>query len=220
VLGVREISGKPSAARIRPLPAIALYGDRRLIVPDSPEGALQHATVYPLTDERFRQVYADAHSAGLAIAHDYGDSTVQDGGVVVFTLGTADGPVITRAAKVGGNDEARRLERFRAGLTPATWPSSALAARPYPYEPERLAAIATMTGTAGPDVRPWPTDPLTGAQTVDGYCGIVEGPQIAEVTALARGATAATRWSNGGRVFQLDFRPLLPHETDCQSLGK
>jgi hypothetical protein len=216
VLGISELSGKPSASGTRALPAVALFGDHRLIVPAGRSGALQQATAYQLTDERFSTVYGQAYAAGLATPHEYDDSSVVDGRTLVFTLATPNGAATTRVAVPEGDGDGATgaLVRLRAGLTPATWPASAFSAPPRPYEPARLAVLATIAETGAPADREWPFEPP--ARMAGGYCATIDTARVPQVVSLATAATTQTRWSSGGQVYQLDFRPLLPNEAGCQ----
>jgi hypothetical protein len=46
----------------------------------------------------------------------------------------------------------------------------------------------------------------------------VTGHQLVEATRLATNAEQQTRWSNGGKLYAVSFRPLLPDEHTCADL--
>ena len=107
-----------------------------------------------------------------------------------------------------------------------------------PYVPRRLRVFLTpdlerpapggssvpVTPAPGQDVRAWPlaTAPgsfgaLAGASWAPWRCGVLE---TAEAAPFAFGtATNATRWAQGGVLYRLAIRPLLPDEEGCPDLG-
>ena len=59
----------------------------------------------------------------------------------------------------------------------------------------------------------WP-----GPALAPGTCTVVAGVQAAEVRTSAASASVETRWTVGGQVLRLAFRPLLPHERTCEDV--
>ena len=91
-----------------------------------------------------------------------------------------------------------------------------------PYQPQALAVVATPTPTdqelGEPVAWPGPALPAQDAQTDTGSCTVVRGADLAPVLDAAGRAQRWTPWSEGGRTWYLDLRPLLPDETTCEDL--
>jgi len=210
VVGLREIPGKPSVSIGSALPRVSLYGDRRLIMADGRSGALQLATVHPLTPGRFKKVYEDAYAARRAASRNAATPDAVDAGTLVLRLGTEHGldRVQTPARSEGP------LTALDESLAPSNWPASAFSSAPTPYVPARIAVIASGTEPGTAADRPWPLAPLGGS------CTVLGGALRLRAEALARGATTETRWSSRGRVVRLTFRPLLPDESGCGALNR
>ncbi|MGP3953847.1 hypothetical protein [Streptomyces sp. 7N604] len=214
VLGVRDIPGKPGAAKLRPMPGISLYGDGTLIAPSGQTGALERATAYHLTKDQLKRLYADAYAQGLAKTRSPEKSETIDGTTLLITLTTDQGVVTTQAPADGS------LQDYRAGLAPASWPSTAFSANPRPYDPPRLAVFAGYATDSTAPAKPWPfTPPDQGTPTREGWCTILTPDQSAQAKPLAHKATPETPWTSSGHTYWLTFRPLLPHERDCADLG-
>jgi hypothetical protein len=50
------------------------------------------------------------------------------------------------------------------------------------------------------------------------WCTELRGAALDQARQLAAGATPATAWRSGSRLWTVRFRPLLPDEPDCRSL--
>lgn len=202
--------GMPTWSQQVELREFTLYADGRAIVPDGFDGALPKAAEHPLTPSRVRGLFADAADADLfdGATHDV-DHT--DAGALTITLRSPDRSYVTKVIGPSDDDDGARgrAVSFAAGLTPARWPKSDFAGEPKAYEPAKLAVF--FHGSSEPDGERWPLESST-------RCLTLSGSQLTAAADLARRSRQGTRFHDGERSFTVDFRPLLPHESDCESV--
>jgi hypothetical protein len=87
------------------------------------------------------------------------------------------------------------------------------------YEGEGLAILAEAYGDAAP-ADGLPPSELTwpGPALAAGACAVVTGAEADQAREAAAAASVETRWTAGGQVLRLAFRPLLPHERTCEDV--
>lgn len=68
---------------------------------------------------------------------------------------------------------------------------------------------------------PWPGPALLGqdVKTHGTTCTVVRGADLPPVLEAVGQARLLTPWSDGGRTWDLRFRPLLPDENTCEDLA-
>lgn len=86
------------------------------------------------------------------------------------------------------------------------------------YEPERYRVAALEAEVTDPNIEPgrldWPLEEIPDPGP-DG-CTPITGEDAAKLATALGDATEITIWSAPGvEDFQLEVRPLLPHEQDC-----
>jgi hypothetical protein len=212
VLRVQEWdSGIPPWEKGR-LPAFSLYGEGWVVVAGDPAGALQQAREFQLPAEEYERLVVDAGAAGLGQARDYEETASTDASLLKVSLRTADGLQATRIAAPEARtwlpgmvvNYVQRLPRAPRGTRE--------------FQPTALAVLATGGVSDGPTTA-WPLHPLTeGVRTYEGMCTVVTGDELATVTRLAADAQQQTRWSSGGSLYTVSFRPLLPDERTCADI--
>lgn len=91
-----------------------------------------------------------------------------------------------------------------------------------PYQFDALAVVMAP-GSADDDLEalPWPGPALPGqdAKINGSSCTVVRGADLAPVLEAASQARLQTPWTDGGRTWDLRFRPLLPDESTCEDLA-
>ena len=202
--------GMPTWSQQVELPEFTLYGDSRAIVPEGFDGALPKVVDYPLTPDRVRRLFADAADADLFDGRTH-DVNHTDAGALTITLRSPDRTYVTKVIGPSGDESGARgrAVSFAAGLTPSRWPESDFAGEPKAYEPAKLAVFFRASSGLGGER--WPLESST-------RCLTLSGKQLATAADLARRSGQGTRFHDGEHVFTVDFRPLLPDESDCESL--
>jgi hypothetical protein len=192
------------------LPEFTLYGDSRAIVPEGFDGALPKIVDYPLTPDRVRRLFDDAADADLFDDRTH-DVNVTDAGALTITLRSPDRSYVTKVIGPSDDDSGARgrAVSFAAGLTPARWPESDFAGKPKAYEPAKLAVF--FRASSEPGGERWPLESSS-------RCMTLSGTQLSAAADLARRSRQGTRFYDGERGFTVDFRPLLPDESDCESI--
>ncbi len=112
-------------------------------------------------------------------------------------------------------DLAAALDDLPAALGPEQ------AGEQEPYRFDALAVVmAPGSADADLDALSWPGPTLPGQDaTINGTpCMVVRGAGLAPVLEAASQARLLTPWSDGGRTWDLRFRPLLPDENTCEDL--
>jgi hypothetical protein len=212
VLRAQELRSGPAPWELGQLPAFSLYGGGRVLVAGNPAGALQQARDFQLPAPEFEQLVADAGAAGLGQARTYEDTDSTDASLLVVSLRTTDGIRTTRIAEpeAQGARSPRRVAEYVKRLPSA--PREA-----HEFQPTALAVLATSGVSKGSTAAvPWPMRPLAeGIRTRQGMCTLVTGGELTEAMRLAASAEQQTRWSSGGKLYAVSFRPLLPDEHTC-----
>ncbi|MFJ2237962.1 hypothetical protein [Streptomyces sp. NPDC087859] len=158
---------------------------------------------------------ADARVAGLGRARGYEDSGSTDASLLRVTLRTTEGLRTTRIAapEAGGTGSRRELLEYVDRL-----PDAPRGAREFrPTAPAVLATSGVSAGSAS--VTPWPLRPLSdGTWTREGRCTVLTDEALTQVQRLARDARQDSRWTSGGSLYAVSFRPLLPDGHTCRDL--
>ena len=219
------------------IPAISVFGDGTFIVPgpttlEYPGPALPNLQQGRLRDGEVERLLNAARDAGLLDDEppDFGDPGVTDmpSTTILIDAGGAQHRVSIYALDfVEGDsnlDDNQRAARDRvrefvdslpgdAATDPYAAGGFAVLVRPY------IAADVPGAGQAD-----WPLGDLAGAgEPIEAFgsdtrCLVVTGTDAEAVLAVAADAREGARWRSNGVDYSLTFRPLLPHETGCESL--
>jgi hypothetical protein len=229
-----EDSGGPGTPEEQALryPRFALSGDGRVIVPGPvpaifPGPALPNLQTMRLSSAGVQRVAQAAIDAGLTGANrDLGVGGGPDAPATVFRTPAHE----TRIASfdVAAGPEAAALQALTTQLQDLRSVLGAdVAAGEQPYEPTAMRLVTRPENpAAGPDaqfvnVRDWPQaiDLGTAGEALGGTsrCVLVEGADVGTIVAAARGANQLTYWRSGDKTYRVDFRPLYPHESGCQT---
>lgn len=225
------------------IPLFSVYSDGRALsegpVPAIyPGPALPNLQEIRLSPERVRELTTAAVTAGVRSGGDFGVPGVADIPSTRISVVTDQGEQVVEVMalnEASPDDTALTPAQHAARKRLSAWLASlsamfADAASPpaAPYQPQKLAVLAqpyqeTGDGFGGDPVK-WPA-----AATLPGgflneqlkiNCLTVEGTEKDAVLAAARKANQRTPWESGGKKWQVQFRPLLPDETSCESLKK
>jgi hypothetical protein len=192
-------------------PSYSLYGDGRLISAQPGPGPLPDLVEHSLSPDAVRGV----RQAALAATGSGSAGAGPDSPVVVVRVGPTAPRTLPRAT---AGDLLRDLGQLTAGAGRA-------------YRPTGVAVIATPTPgtptpgtqTSGTGTRDWTLSALTGrplgGTAAGARCTVLPAARLPAARRAVAGTTAATVWSAAGRTWALAFRPLLPDEPDCASLG-
>ena len=227
----------PVGADFRSMPSVSMYGDGRVITEGAqiavfPGPALPSVHVGELEPAQVRRLVTDGHAV-LSSAKDYGQPPVADAPTTVVVVGAGEQREVARAValeEAGGEpapagdaltpDQREARGRLRAYVRRLEAAATEVTAEP--YEAQAMAVLAMPYGEQGqadlppPQEMDWPGPPLDqGEPSGPGRCLVVEGDQLDAVRAAAEQASQETAWKAGGQLWQLAFRPLLPHEQDC-----
>lgn len=202
--------GEPAAL----VPTFSLYGDGRVLIsgPDDRQGALPRVRELQLSEERVQQLVTNALQAGVQDNREENIEIDPDAPTVVLTLTAEEQFGWTELGpNVGG-----RLGQLRDSLLAYADREDAEG-----YEHDAIAVLATP---AEPEagVEEWPLAELRPSAELrigEALCTTYRRTSVEDATATARGADAEQRWSSGANVFDVRFRPMLPHEADCESLA-
>ena len=224
------------------IPLFSVYADGRALsegpVPAIyPGPALPNLREIRLSPARVRELADAAVAAGVRSGGDFGTPGVVDVPSTRISVVTAQGEQVVEVIALndaGPDDTAltpeqhaarKRLSAFLASLTKmfdeaASPPAAA-------YQPKRIAVLAqpyqeTGDGLGGDPVR-WPAADLPGGylnEQLKINCLTVEGAAKDAVRAAASKANQRTPWQSAGKKWQVTFRPLLPEESDCDSLRR
>ena len=226
------------------LPTFSLYADGRVIVQQFvptpyPPPALPYVFVRQISRPNVDRLVARALAAGVGTTTDYGTPGIADATSTRFTVAGAHGTRTTEVYALGESSDhapglTARQRAARARLSALVAALNDLPGtlgipvehRPTPYRPTAIAALTrgwTATGTPEDSpARAWPGAPLPG-QRLGGTglnCVTATGATAARVLAVAATAHTNTPWTYHGRKWSITFRPLLPDETSCASLGR
>ena len=231
--------------RLLSSPSSALFGDGRLFRPGPqvesyPGPALPSFTVVQLDDGAVEAILKAAAEAGLLGAdQELRFPVVQDPAItvfVVFVAGQRHQTVVEALDEVEPDDPrlsgeaGRQRQAMKALVALMANPAAGLPGGVGPetaYEPVGLRILVSPAQAGGepspiaPAVRDWPLAvglAEFGAalkDRPDARCGTIEGAEFATLFPLVRESNELTRWSSGGKTYELRFRPLLPGETGC-----
>jgi hypothetical protein len=220
----------PAGAAFRSVPSVSVYGDGRVVSEGAqieiwPAPALPSVQVGRLDREEVDRL-VEAGRDLVDADEDYGTPPVADAPTTAVVVQDGDRRRIAAAVALeelsgelvppdgGGLTAEQRAARERLSAYVRQVQDAASAAPAEAYEPAGLAVLAEPYGAAAPDVPPselaWP-----GPALAPGSCVVVTGEEAAAVRDAAAPASVETRWTTGGEVLRLAFRPLLPHERTC-----
>ncbi|GAA4937956.1 hypothetical protein [Actinoplanes utahensis] len=224
------------------LPLFSLYADGRALTEGPvtlkyPGPALPNLQEIRISQERVKELTTEAVAAGVRAGGDFGIPGVADMPSTRITVITENGEQSVEVMALNGaspDDSAltkeqhaarKKLSDFLASLTRMVAEAGSPPAAA--YRPERVAVLAqpyqdTGDGAGGAPVA-WPGPELPGGvlnPNLKINCLTVEGTEKDEVWAAAEKATERTPWESAGKKWQIDFRPLLPDETNCASLQR
>ena len=234
-LSVRQTGGYlPERALIMRTPQAVLYSDGALLVtspaqasgspgPAAPlilrksvsssvKGILAAADAAKVTDPTFNWGFpnvADAPDTEFIVQRSPKAAVVT---VSVYALGVA-GPDLTKvqvAARAAAGDFVQKLQSFSSPIVAAS-------AKPVRWvSPRWVVWAAPASANQYSVIRQW-----FGAKQLSATAGCVDLTSAENrklVSALPQ-LNAASRWLSGGKTWQVQFRPLFPHESGCRDLG-
>ncbi|SHM67925.1 hypothetical protein [Cryptosporangium aurantiacum] len=220
------------------LPTVSIYADGRVITEGPqiaiyPGPALPNLLVRTISRTEVDRLVAAARRAGVGSPTDYGTPGVADATTTRFTLVeggrtlTAEVYALSEAMETDQSlTAAQREARARMRGLLATLSDPASGSGEQRYQPAAIATIVTAYANTDPEnpqpARAWRGAALPGRVVgpADVSCALTTGAAVRTVLADAASANAATPWTYEGRRWSLMFRPLLPDETGCESLGR
>lgn len=227
----------PVEASLVQIPGFSLFGNGQVVV-TGPQIEIYPGPALPnlqgrLIDERGIQAILEAaRDAGLeGPDRQYDDPTIADAGTTTFTV-VADGDRhVTTAYALSESDDPNsdraKLYEFSRKLGDLeSWLPEGSFGKEQPFEFDALRVFVTSEFPEGGEELPqsekeWPLSaPLSSfGEPVEGQedlrCGVVAGPDLAELRPLAEDANQLTPWRSGEDVYHLMFRPLLRDESGC-----
>ena len=228
---VRSGGFLPLGAAFRSVPSVSVYGDGRVVSEGAqielwPAPALPSVQVGRLDEAEVRRL-VDAAREVVEAQEDYGQPPVADAPTTAVVVQDGDRRSVAAAVALeelsgepdggGGLTAEQRAARERLRTYVRQVQDAASAAPAQALEPAGLAVLAEPYGEPGADVPSselaWPGPALTA-----GSCVVVPAAEAAEVQEAAAAASVETRWTAGGQVLRLAFRPLLPHERTCEDV--
>lgn len=237
-----EISSSGSAlSNTLRVPELSVYYDGSVLTeaahhPGDPYPAIPTVLRRHISRADVDRLVHMARAAGVGTAPDLRMLPISDGADTIFTLHDTAGVATTPVYELGAVDDFPSVTReqrdaraklealYKAlGDLPATLGPGAVSA-PQPYSPQGVAVLATPWNTDEqfPDQHPdiaWPGPPLPGPRLQYLNCLTVTGADLARVLPLAGSTTGATAWVSAGTRWAVGFRPLLPDESSCTTLG-
>ncbi|GAA3391493.1 hypothetical protein GCM10020369_49680 [Cryptosporangium minutisporangium] len=221
------------------IPTVSIYADGRVItegpqVTIYPAPALPNLLVRTITRTEIDRLIAAAQRAGVGRPTDFGSPGITDVPTTRFTLVDEGRTLTSEVYALGETPEddqslttAQREARARMRALLVTLTDPAGSPSDERYRPTAVATIVTAYGAntdqdTPPPARAWRGAALPGRVVgpADMSCALTTGAAVDTVLADAASANAATPWTYGGRRWSLTFRPLLPDETGCESLGR
>jgi len=235
MLSVRQTGGyAPAQTLVMRTPQAVLYGDGALLVtsqgsasgypgPAAPtilrksvsssvKQILAAADAAKVTDPGFNWGFpnvADAPDTEFVVQRSAKAPVVR---VSVYALGIA-GPDLTKAqvsARAVAVDFVQKLQSFSS-------PMVAASAKPVRWVSPRWVAWATPASANQYSViRQW-----FGAKQLSAAAGCVDltSAETRKLVSALPQLNAASRWLSGGKTWQVQLRPLFPHESGCSDLG-
>ena len=241
VLRVEAVGGfTPPSWTYSRIPMVSIYADGRVITEGPqiaiyPSPALPNLQVKTVPRSTVDDLVDKARTAGVGRETDYGQPGVADATSTRFTL-VDDGKKLTsevyalsetREAEPGLTAAQRQArDRMRTLLQTLREPSGAPAGGESAYRPTAVATIVsawTSTGSGTPPAaRAWRGAALPGPVVgpADLHCTTTTGDALRNVLTDAKSANVETPWTYDGTKWSVAFRPLLPDESGCDSLGK
>lgn len=213
------------------VPSLTVYADGQAIVHGPqiliyPGPALPNLLVSAADTEA---LIAAALDAGLlGDAPDYGQPLIADTPSTFVTI-TVDGQTYRHAANAlditadSAADLGLTDDQMTARSALAAFVAESLGQVGDDGEPYVITAFGIMgwpipsetTIEPAPQVLPWPLD-LALADAAD--CTLVDGADAATLLETLAGANQASLYEQNSTVYEVHFRPLLPHETGCADL--
>ncbi|MFI5954448.1 hypothetical protein [Cryptosporangium sp. NPDC051539] len=220
------------------LPTVSIYADGRVITEGPqiaiyPGPALPNVLVRTISHDQLEKLVTDTRRAGVGKPFDYGTPGVADVPSTRFTLVDGGKRVTSEVYALGQNDEwdkqlssPQRAARARMRTLFSTLTDVPGTGEDRPYRPEAVATIvrAYTPGGEGPKQaeRAWRGAALPGPVVgpADLHCLTSTGAVAERILADATEANTETPWTSGGQKWSVTFRPLLPDESGCASLGR
>ena len=213
------------------VPSLTVYADGRAIVHGPqiliyPGPALPNLLVSSADTEALIGAALDAGLLGDA--PDYGQPLIADAPTTFVTI-TVDGRTYRHAANAlditagSAADLGLTDDQMSARAALAAFVADAHAQVGDDGEPYEATALGIMGWSVlhdtavepAPQVLPWPLD-LALADAAD--CTLVDGSDAATLLETLAGANQASLYEQDSTIYQVYFRPLLPHETGCADL--
>lgn len=235
----------PMGYDFRSVPDLTVYADGRVIVHGPqieiwPPPALPNLQVEQLSDAELEALITAAMDAGLlGEIPDYGQPAIADAPSTFVTL-VFDGREYVHVANalglgeggawlgddVGPGDVGLTQEQLDARITLQGFLTDVYDAvgATGDGEPYEITAFAIQAWAAPdlegdlefePQVLPWPLETSLADVT---ECIVVDGADAEVLLETLAGANLETRYSQDGAEYQVFFRPLLPHENECEGL--
>jgi hypothetical protein len=224
----------PAGAAFRTVPSVSVHADGR-VVTEGPQIEIWPAPALPsvqlgrLPADEVRRL-VDAAREVVDAREDYGQPPVADAPTTAVVVHDGDRRGIAAAVALdelsgeaappdgGGLTAEQRAARQRLSAYVRQVHDAVSAVPTEAYEGEGLAVLAEAYGDAPagevpPSTLAWPGPPLTA-----GDCLVLRDEQATEARQAAASASVETRWTSGGQVLRLAFRPLLPSERTCEDV--
>lgn len=224
----------PAGAAFRSVPSVSVYGDGRVVTQGAqieiwPAPALPSVQVGRLDADEVRRL-VDAGREVVDADADYGQPPVADAPTTAVVVQDGDRRTVAAAMALeersgeptepgGGLTAEQRAARERLSAYVRQVQDAASRAPAQAYERAALAVLAEPYGDAAPTPELPPSEAAwPGPALGPGTCVVVSGAEATEVGEAATTASVETRWTAGGQVLRLAFRPLLPHERTCDDV--
>jgi hypothetical protein len=212
------------------VPQLTIYEDGRAIV-HGPQILIYPGPALPnlqVSNADVDAVVAAAREAGLLEIPDYGQPMIADLPTTFVTL-TVNGQTYRHAANAldlepGSSDLGLTDTQMAARATLAEFVTAAHDLVDPDSEPLTIGAFGILAWPAAeaidpelePQVLPWPLD-LALADATE--CTLVEGSDAEALLDTLAEANQNTQFTQDGVTYDVFFRPLLPHESDCADLA-
>lgn len=210
------------------LPELAVYADGRVVraehQPPDPRSVLTQGSV---DEAALQELLTLARAAGLdsggEVELGFDDSiAIADGGGEVLT-GRLDGATTTVESPHpydAGLDAVSTDGDRRAALRELSTALRGLEVT-QPYDPGAVVVQARPAGATAFEVEPWPGPPLAELPPADGdaRCDVVRGASATQVLTVVSDDRFPSPYDDGGQVWTVAARPVLPHEQDCADVA-
>ncbi len=212
------------------VPQLTVYADGRAIV-HGPQILIYPGPALPnlqVSTADVDALVAAARDAGLLEVPDYGQPMIADLPTTFVTL-TLNGQTYRHAANaldieapsaadLGITDEQMAARTALADFVAAAQDLVSPDSEPLPIEAFGVfawPASEAVDPEFEPQVLPWPLD-LALADATE--CTLVEGADAEALLDTLVDANQRTQFTHDGVTYDVFFRPLLPHESDCTDL--